>query len=72
MMAKLTQCDICEKNVKEENSYGIKLRNNDTGLTKPADICADCCKAKGILDILGNIAWKEWNQSGRSWKTPQK
>ena len=71
-IAKLTQCDICEKNVKEENSFEIKLRNNDTKMTKPCDICADCIKQKGFLDVLANIGWKTWDNSTRSWKTPQK
>jgi len=41
-------------------------------MTKPVDICADCCKAKGILDLLANIGWKSWDQGSRSWRTPQK
>jgi len=41
-------------------------------MTKPCDICAECVKEKGILDILANIAWKSWNQGSRSWEKPQK
>lgn len=71
-IAKLIVCDICEQNTKEENSSELKLRNNDTKMSKIVDICAGCIKGKGILDLLGNIAWKSWDQTSRSWKIPQK
>ena len=70
-MAKLVQCDICSKNVNEDNSYELKLRKSDTGLTKSADVCHDCIKEKGFLDILANRAWKKWNQTSKKWVTPE-
>ncbi len=70
-MAKLVQCDVCQKNVNEENSYELKLRKSDTGLTKASDICHDCCKEKGILDTMANRTWKKWNQTSKKWVTPE-
>ena len=66
-MAKLIQCDICEKNVSEDYCYEMKLRKTDTGLTKSADICHTCCMEKGLIDVLANRRWSKWNQSTKKW-----
>lgn len=65
-------CDICEKNVKEESSYEMKLRSNESKMTKAIDVCHDCVTDKGILEIMSSFAWKEWDNKSRSWVKPQK
>lgn len=69
-MAKKIECDVCEKDVREENAFEMKLRNPETRMTKSIDICNPCAKDKGILDLLGKFSWKVWNQSSKTWVKP--
>ena len=55
-----------------ELSYDIKLKSNESKLTKHADICKDCVKEKGILQILANRDWQVWNKAGFKWEDPPK
>jgi len=66
---KLVKCDICEKSVDAAGCYELKIRKNDTGLTKIVDICHDCLTAKGILDFMAAATWKKWK--GGKWTTPE-
>ncbi len=40
-------------------------------MTKSADVCHDCAKDKGILDIMSGMSWKVWNQSSKTWVKPE-
>jgi hypothetical protein len=35
------------------------------------DMCHDCVKSKGILDIMSAIAWKNWNKATFAYETPE-
>lgn len=39
-------------------------------MTKSIDICNDCAKEKGILDLMSKFSWKMWNQASKSWVKP--
>ena len=68
-MAKKIQCDICEKDTNQENAYELKLRKNDSGLTKNCDVCHNCAKAP--LEMLSRRDWKKWNQKQGKWLIPE-
>lgn len=70
-IVKLLQCDNCEKNVSVESSYELKLRNPETRLTKNMDLCHNCAKEKGVLDLMATSKWKQWNQATKQWTTPE-
>jgi len=69
-IAKKIECDICEKDVREENAYELKLRNPENRMTKSIDICHACAKDKGFIDLLAKFSWKVWNQTSKSWVKP--
>ena len=66
---KIVKCDICEKSVDADGCYELKIRKNDTGLTKIVDICHGCLNGKGILDMVAGATWKKWK--GGKWTTPE-
>lgn len=39
-------------------------------MTKNIDVCHDCAKVKGILDLMAKFSWKVWNASSKSWVKP--
>jgi len=69
-IAKKIECDVCEKDVREENTYELKLRNPITRMTKSVDICHICAKDKGIVDLLAKFSWKVWNKNTSTWVKP--
>lgn len=64
----LKKCDICEKVVNADVTYELKLRNNDTRLTKVIDICFPCNNEKGITELLAGIPNRKWNQDSKKWE----
>jgi len=62
---------LCEKSVKEDEAYELKLKRNETKLTKSADVCHNCIKEKGILEHLAEAKWRKWNQKTFSWEVPE-
>lgn len=66
---KLVKCDVCDKSVDAEGCYELKVRKNDTGLTKIIDTCHACLQGKGVLDMIAAARWKKWK--GGKWTEPE-